>query len=308
MKVLFDGTSDYPLGPIMNLDFKKLENEKSNLMFYYGIHPGYRMPRPTNFKHNVYFETEEPNGFTGGQMPHERGNWDVNFWTKIINVCPYSAAFENRYYNTNKFVAEVYPFDKDKLVTDFTKEFDVLYVGGLHGRHGIFHSIVDTIKNYNYRFISMWSYPYVTHLNVSNEDKMKIWAKSKITVCANLLSENHVGQYTQQIQKVPNWQNNAAFLYHDTGLLPQMKPRITDAAISKSLILVQKDYWNVIATWFDPDKHFIYFEPGKLKEKLDWCLANWNECEVIVENMYNEFMNKYSTEKFYEKHLKEFDI
>ena len=60
MKIMFDGTSDYPQGPIHTIDFKDIENDKTNLMFYYGIHPGYRMIRPTTFKYNVYFEQKNP--------------------------------------------------------------------------------------------------------------------------------------------------------------------------------------------------------------------------------------------------------
>lgn len=308
MKVMFDNSSDYPLGPINSLNFKKLENEKNNLMFYYGIHPGYRMPRPSNFKYNIYFETEEPNGLSEGQLPHQRGNWDLNFWTKIVNICPYSADWENKIYNTDKFVNYVYPFDEELLIKDFTKKYDVIYVGGLHGRHGIFHNIVNSIKQFNYRFVSMWGYPGVTDLNVSLETKMNIWAQSKITVCANILSENSVNQYSSRMKVLPKWEENKAFSHIDQGIMPQMKPRITDAAISKSLILILKDPWNVIETWFKPDVHFIYFNSfGELPSKIKWCLDNWDFCEKITNNMFEEYMNKYTIKNFYNYLLKDYD-
>jgi len=319
MKVMFDGTSDYHLGPIQALDFYKLENDKDNLMFYYGIHPGFRMERPDTFKYNVYFETEEPNGFIGGQLPHERGrapehgvekgNWDINFWDKVINICPYSAEWENKLYNTNKFTHTVYPYDPDKIIEN-EKEYDVLYVGGLHGRHGIFSSIVEKISHFNnYRFISLNSYPLATDVGVTNERKMEIWSKSKITVCANLLSENYVGQY-QKIKTINagNWKGNRAFTHVDRGILPQMKPRITDAIVSKSLVLLYKDPWNVMETWFTPNEHFLYFDSfEELPNRIQWCLNNWDHCSSIAQNAFDHFMENYTTVKFYEKHLKEFD-
>lgn len=310
MKVFFDNKADYSLGPINSLNFKKLENDKTNLMFYYGINSGYHCQRFSGFKNNVYFETEEPNYFIPeGKMSHERGNWDINFWTKIINVCPYSAEWENKIYKTDKFTNYVYPFDKDLLLTNFDKEYDVIYAGGLHGRHGIFHNIIKCIKNYNYKFLSFWNYPEVTDYNVSLEAKMKIWAKSKITVCSNLLSENHPGLFYHQVKKLPQWEENKAFSHVKEGIMPQMKPRITDAAVSKSLILILKDPWNVIETWFKPDVHFIYFNSfDELPKKIDWCLNNWNQCEKIINNMFEEYMQKYTIEKFYEYKLKEFDI
>lgn len=309
MKVMFDGTSDYPLGPINSLNFSKLENERQNLMFYYGIHPGYRMARPTNFSNNIYFETEEPNGLSEGQLPHQRGNWDLNFWTKIINICPYSSDWENKVYNTDKFVNYVYPFDEDLLVKDYTKKYDVIYVGGLHGRHGIFSNMVNSIKKFNHRFVSMIGYSGVTDLNISLQQKMKVWAESKITVCANLLSETTPNQYSSRMKVLPDWKENKAFSHIDEGIMPQMKPRITDAAVSKSLILVLKDPWNVIETWFKPDQHFIYFNSiQELPDKIEWCLNNWEYCEKITENMYNEFMAKYSIKKFYKFLLENYDI
>ena len=306
---MFDGTSDYPLGPINSLNFSKLENEKQNLMFYYGIHPGYRMARPTNFKNNIYFETEEPNGLSEGQLPHQRGNWNLNFWTKIINICPYSADWENKVYNTDKFLNYVYPFDEDLLVKDYTKKYDVIYVGGLHGRHGIFSSMVNSIQRFNHRFVSMVGYRGVTDLNISLQQKMKIWAESKITVCANLLSENSPNQFSSRMKALPDWRENKALSYIDEGIMPQIKPRITDAAVSKSLVLVLKDPWNVIETWFKPNVHFIYFDSLKeLPDKIEWCLNNWEYCEKITENMYNEFMAKYSIKKFYKFLLEEYDV
>ena len=223
MKIMFDGTSDYPQGPIHTIDFKDIENDKTNLMFYYGIHPGYRMIRPTTFKYNVYFETEEPNGLTEGQLPHQRGNWDINFWTKVVHICPYCIKWENDYYGTDNFVYAPYILNpKYSLIEE--KIYSVCYIGGMHGRHGIFSSIVNEIKDIpNYRFISMHGNQYTTNQNVDKDQKLKINAQTKISVCANLLSEGSSGYFYHRMCRLPNWEKNEAFKLLKEGLLPQFK-------------------------------------------------------------------------------------
>lgn len=59
MKVLFDPASEYSHGAQVNYNFKDLESEKSDLLYAYGIHPGYRMSRPSGFKNKIYFVTVE---------------------------------------------------------------------------------------------------------------------------------------------------------------------------------------------------------------------------------------------------------
>ena len=61
MKVLFDAGSEYQDGLPINLDFSPFENEKNNLLYAFGINPGYRIVRPdrNQFKYTVYFEAEE---------------------------------------------------------------------------------------------------------------------------------------------------------------------------------------------------------------------------------------------------------
>ena len=105
MKVLFNPKSEYPDGVVIHLDVKSLENDRSNLLYCYGIDSGYRIQRPDPklFKHRIYFEQEEPNGFVNGQLPHERGNWELSYWTKVLHPCPYTAAWENYVYNTDIF-------------------------------------------------------------------------------------------------------------------------------------------------------------------------------------------------------------
>lgn len=311
MKVLFKNTSEYKEGPTEKFNWKSLENEKSNLLFAYGVDAGYRMDRPDGFKHTVYYEAEEPNGFTFGKLPHDRGNWDLNYWTKILHPCPYSVKWENEVYNTDKFKTCNLFFDSD-YNKENEKTHSVCYVGGLHGHLGenIFSDIANTISEIpNHRIVSWTQNPLVTDFNVTYNEKLIINSKTKITVIANLLQQTHeMGRQQADIKRLPNWQNNEAFKMIDYGIMPQIKGRVLEAAACKSLALVLYDEWNVIENFFTPNVHFLYYNQGELKERIFECLSNWEYCEKIISNMYDHYMQNYTIKKVYEKHLLEYDI
>ena len=151
MKVLFDAGSEYQDGLPINLDFSPFENEKNNLLYAFGINPGYRIVRPdrNQFKYTVYFEAEEPNGFVNGQLPHERGNWELDYWTKILHTCPYTAAWENSIYNTDKFELTNL-IQNEKLMFENEKIYDVCYIGstGFDKGYSIHHNVTDIIKKF----------------------------------------------------------------------------------------------------------------------------------------------------------------
>jgi hypothetical protein len=91
--------------------------------------------------------------------------------------------------------------------------------------------------------------------------------------------------------------------------MPQIKGRVIEAAANKSLVLVLKDEWNVIEHFHTPNEHFLYFDSiDKLEDKINECLNNWDFCEKIIDNMYNNYIENYTLEKFYQRHLKKYDI
>ena len=209
----------------------------------------------------------------------------------------------------SKFVYEPYIINpKYSIIVE--KKYSACYIGGLNGRHHIFHQIIDVLKDIpNYRFVSYINSNFVTDLNVDRLQKLRINAETKISVCANLLSENIPGHFRQYMSRLPNWKNNEALKLIHEGLLPQFKVRVIEASITKSLVLVLRDPWNVIEHTFQPDVHFIYFDSiDKLKDKINECLANWSYCEKIIDNMYDKCMSELSVQSFYDKHLKVYDV
>jgi len=316
MKVLFDAGSEYQDGLPINLDFSPFENEKNNLLYAFGINPGYRIVRPdrNQFKYTVYFEAEEPNGFVNGQLPHERGNWELDYWTKILHTCPYTAAWENSIYNTDKFELTNL-IQNEKLMFENEKIYDVCYIGstGFDKGYSIHHNVTDIIKKFpKYRFISRDPLSHVTDRGVSHVDKLKINSQCKISVCVNLLHipySNLSIQQASNIKKMPHWELNEAFKMIDHGFMPQIKGRVTEAGATKSLVLLLRDEWNVVEYFYTPNEHFIYFDSmDTLEDTIKDCLNNWSYCEKIIDNMYNYVKDNYVIERFYQRHLKQYDI
>lgn len=314
MKILFDGGSDYSFGPIQHLNFKQYENTSNNLLYCYGINTGYHINKPPkeNFKYRIYFEHEEPNGFTlEGKLGYERGNWNIDYWTKIGHICPYTIDWYNNYiYPGKKFFFVPYMINPDYYFPDENKKYSVCYIGGLHGRHGIFHNVISAIKEIpGYRFLCYQNQPFVTNYNEPFLLKNKINAQTKISIIVNQLSENRPWQYSLIMSRLPYIEKNQAFTQLKNGIMPQFKWRVLEAALSKSLILCLKDEWNVIEYAFKPDVDFIYFENmDTLTTKINECLNNWDYCEKIIENAYKKCIDNYTVQAFYDKFLKKYDL
>lgn len=162
---------------------------------------------------------------------------------------------------------------------------------------------------------------YITENNIPHLEKWKIMAQTKITLLQNLVPcDTH---HIPNIHKTEGWEDNEAFsliprpgiswtikkiFYRLTGktyLVPQLKTRAFEAALCRSLILCRKDPWNLIERFFEPGKEFVYYETGKLEEKVKEILSHWDEYEPIIENAHKRFMSEYTTEKFFEKYLKD---
>ena len=98
------------------------------------------------------------------------------------------------------------------------------------------------------------------------------------------------------------------FLNHLRGkvyMVPQLKTRAFEAALCHSLILCLRDPFNIIERFFEPDKEFVYYEPGKLEEKIREILANYDSYKPMIERAHKKFMAEYTTKRFVEKFLKD---
>lgn len=70
--------------------------------------------------------------------------------------------------------------------------------------------------------------------------------------------------------------------------------------ICKTLVLVKRDWWNVIERWFGAGEHFIYWDDiddlsGKIKDVVE----NYDKYADIVDRAYERVMD-YEINKIYE--------
>ena len=190
---------------------------------------------------------------------------------------------------------------------------------------------------FNYVVVSNSDDPRVTHRSASYEEKMKLMAQSKITIVHNLhfMDSFHVAN----LQTIPDYSNNQAFAqvprvnsniplsirriittalrlfrkftktYEKTEILvPHIKSRTFEAAFSRSLMLVQKDPFNVIEKFFEPNTEFVYYEPGELKQKLAEVLKNYQDYKPIIDRAYQRAIENYTSDAFFNAHLKDLKV
>ena len=165
---------------------------------------------------------------------------------------------------------------------------------------------LQVMSNFNYRYVTMINHinrmtqrclSYATNTNLPFREKINLVAQSKISVCYNLVHMEP--QHVSAIKTYTDWQKNEAFSEVDNwNVMPQFKTRAHEAAISRTLNLVQYDKWNIMEKYYEPGKEFVYFsDKGDLESKISEILNNWDSYQQVVENAYNKAMN-YTTSEF----------
>ena len=237
-------------------------------------------------------------------LEYEKG-YDI-----VYSICPYT----NKWLNGKSFDREYrtvfYPFNKNLIPAPHEKEYDVIYHGGIHGQEHL--DCLSTMIGFNYRYCTMTRHinhltatcvPYATNTNLHFQEKISLIAKTKISICYNLvhLSPQHI----PAIKSYEGWQENEAFQEVDgQNVKPQFKTRMHEAAFSRTLNLVYRDRWNIAEDYYEPDTEFIYFNnPLDLRNKIRDITNDWDNYSEIVENAYQKSMN-YTVENFI-NHIRE---
>lgn len=292
MKVLkfFTNQNNGHDDPVYNLGLENYEDVCADFYLmvgdvYAAINSGKYEDKP-----KVVLTLEEPNFCTVGHHVDT-----FNKVNKVLTICPYTATtIQNR-----KFV--FFPFNQNLIPEEQKKIYDVIYTGSIQST--AVSDMINAMMDYNYVFVNFNGDPRANHPKVSYKDKLNLYAKSKITICHNLLWPN--SSDFPRYRAFLNADKNQAFSHLDHGIMPQIKSRVFEAAFSKSLILCAKDPWNVIEYFFEPNKDFIYYDDmGDLKEKLAEITKNYSNYTHIINNAYNKAVNNYTTHHFIERYLK----
>ena len=218
----------------------------------------------------------------------------------------------------SKFKPTIFPIDKENVLKyqQNEKEYDAIFYGSICGQDHA--DTVMHISNFNYKFITLgpqyWSpnvqvdmralFDKVTDMNITTFQKWDILSKTKVVPIFNqlYLKDNQI----ELIKSYDRWNENKAFTNLDSKVACQLKPRITEAAFFKMLMLVKRDPWNAIEYFYEPDKEFIYFDSNdELPELIEETTKNWHKYEHIVQNAYNKAMKNYTTEAVLDRMIRE---
>jgi hypothetical protein len=314
MRIVGDLSVEVPDTNAHHWSFNELsDRNNTNDVFMYGYNaPNNVMLQQaySNCDRKIFFNNWAPCEFAQQRGPDHDGIEYDNWFNEIYSICPYTSKWLNTLGLEKVYKPIFYPFHKKLIPTPQEKLYDIIYHGGIHGAEHI--NCLRVMSHFNYRFCTMNHHinaattqclPFATNINLAFQEKINLIAQTKVSVCYNLV---HIDpQHIPAIQSYPNWKDNEAFSEVEKwNVMPQFKTRMHEAAISKTLNLVQRDQWNIAEQYYEPERDFFYFnDPTDLLNKTREIVADWETYEGVVESAYQKAM-KYTTENFIQ-HIRE---
>lgn len=281
--------------PVYHLGFEKYEDELGDYYLFMGDVYSALDSENYNDKRKIVLTLEEPN-FCTGDFPNDQHVRVFNKADKVLTLCPYTAE------STDNRECVFFPFNEECIPEEKEKEYDVIYTGSIQSP--AVSQMVDCMLPHNYVFVNFGNDPRANFPKVSHEEKINLYSKTKVTICHNLLWPNP--GIAHRYRAFTNSDKNKAFDLLDHGVMPQIKSRVFEAAFSKSIILCLRDPWNVIERYFEPGKHFIYYDgPDDLKENLNELINNFDNYKDMIESAYDHAVNNYTTKHFVDKFLRD---
>jgi hypothetical protein len=294
---------NYYHDPIRNLFFEDYNDIFPDINLFIGGNPEYDIIN--NFKSPKYYiDFETPNRFCVQQAfascTHHK-KFDI-----ILTICPYTAKWLKDIV-PHRFVFSPYS-NRFIKQNNFEKKYDFIFSGHFFGFHEQYLNLLNSLK-LNLCVISDQPHRYRTHAGISYQEKLDLYSKSKLTYIINTIEGNYSHIESSYKIVIKNlsllpFDQNEAFKNLSYGL-PQIKTRVLEAAFNKTIMLVKKDPWNIIESYFEPDKEFIYWENEKdLSEKTIDILKNYDKYLYIIENAYKKAINRYTVKHFIEAFVK----
>ena len=310
MLILEDLSGEVPYTNAHYWDLKEFSQRSDEAVLMYGYNASANESfhkECQNFKRKIFFNNWAPCEFAQYKDHNNKTalEYEENF-NEVYSICPYSCDWLNSLNLGRKYKSIFYPYNAKLIPESFEKEYDVIYHGGIHGLEHFY--CLQAMKEFNYRYVTMTHHineltrrclPFATNVDLSFQEKINLVAKSKISICYNLVHLEP--QHAAAIKTHTRWQQNEAFSEVDKwNVMPQFKTRVHEGAISKTLNLVQKDRWNIIEKYYEPDKEFIYFnDENDLRNKIKEIINDWDSYQEVVENAHQKAL-QYTTNKFIE--------
>lgn len=331
MKIFNHATKVSKEDPMQQFDFVRFE-DKCGDFYFIEARIKFVLLKETKDKKIVYWQGEEPNRLMSPDPVFRGDEYDTLFY-KELTVCPYTAKWLNNIQGTKRREVVFVPINEEKVPPKTEKKYDIIYVGNINSRELVKN--IKIISKFNYRliarshnigFLSWLKYKilkshkknkYITDYDVSYREKMRLLSETKISLVHGVLW--CTGKNLRAVWNTPKIEKNEAFslipkktwfnylwsfVSRKEYIVPQLKTRFVESAATRSLMLCRKDPFNIIERYYTPNVDFIYYEDGKLKEKIQEILNNWGKYEHIIENSYKKTIREYTTQAFFEKHLK----
>jgi spore maturation protein CgeB len=205
-------------------------------------------------------------------------------------------------YVKSPYIINTNRFSKLNLLN---KYYDLFYAGGIYSQDHF--QMLKTFKKYKYIFTSLNRqrfFPrlslipfFIKQYNLKNiEDVLNFQSQAKIGICINQLFPNKYQMETFSSNNQIEIFNNSK-----TKIFPELKDRIFSYSLTKTLMLVKSDSFNIIEEYFIPGKEFLYYKDVlDLEKKVKDIINNYNNYKQIIENAYKK-VQLFTPEKFYKK-------
>lgn len=318
MRIVNDPSGDYQDSPSVRCNLKRFDDpQDTETVLFYGamsiFNPmfreyfkDYKKKILLNLWMPTEFNCENPfQPYNDGRTPWQPEGKYLDYFDVIYTICPYTPKWLKEVAGANKYkykdiwhsYGTVEDYGGSPL--DYTKKYDVGYFGGILGG---WHKQMATILrlNYNSRICYMYPNEFTTDWGLNTQQKLQLGANTKISVvfATAPLEPKHISS----IKSYSDWEKNEAFIgvNDDPPLMPQFKPRILEAAYTKSIILIHRDRWNVIERWFEPDEYVSFTDLNDMKQKIDHILSNYESYFPMIEKAYRRAitMNGEGTVKY----------
>jgi Glycosyl transferases group 1 len=318
MKIVSDFGGDYKDGYNTALHIEELSEDDGNTVFFYGIQCGIDkklLKQHKDYKRKILLDLWSP-----CQFFVEPNHFSIlDGFDEVYSICPYTTEWTNEQLGKKLMKYCFYPVNPDtitprasvgsikKLLNNFSfsregssshttqpikveKTHDVCYVGGLYSPEH--YSMMDIISRYKYVFVTQNREKKATHRKLTNAEKINAVAKCKIGICFNKLYPT--AKHIASIKNYDGWQNNKAFdhILDSISIAPQIKTRLHELALCKTLILCHRDPWNLVEDYYEPVNEFVYFDKVEdLNSLIPEILKNWDSYQRIIENAYEKVKN-----------------
>lgn len=305
---VFTELTSYPEDPPRFFDFSRFKEDAGDFVLIPGRIDFKQLGRLKG-RRAVYLEFEEPNRFLVEDPNFHHLDHEEELW-RVFTICPYTAAWLNARQGSQKRTAVFFPFNEAYAPPPTAKEFDVVYTGQIVAPQ--IQDIVAAISHFDYRLVSYsrMADARVTHVDATYVEKLDVISRARATVVANLLYPG--AEHIKTLSHVPGYEDNEAFrLVHApfwkrkrSVVMPQLKSRLFEAAFCGSLILCQRDAFNVVERFFTPDVEFVYYEEGKLEQALDAVLNHYDRYVPVIDRARARAMRDYTTYAFFKRFLR----